>query len=120
MSYDPLEPIDDPTPQTKRPFLVGYRKFLVAVLWLGLAVFVVVWCMLTKASSGQITLALWVVGSAGFFSAFFVGGNILVHKWGEFWKVQTIATLSQADSRQEVIYQDSSEDAAWQKAEPKS
>ena len=53
----------DFTPEhQKAPLLQGYRKLPVALLWLALAVFVVLFCMLSKPSSGQITLALWVVG----------------------------------------------------------
>jgi len=64
-----------------------------------------------------------VVGAAGFFSAFFVGGNVLVHKWGEFWKVSTQTTLSQRDTTHTQVQQvvDSQEDArdVWKEAEPK-
>jgi len=111
------EHFDFDTPETGKPFLVGYRKFVLAVVWLALAIFVVLWSMLARPSSGQITLALWVVGTAGFFCAVFVGGNVLAKRFVEFWKVQTKAELSQSDSKQEITYQDSSEDAAWKDAE---
>ena len=109
----------DFTPEgQKAPLLQGYRKLLVACVWLALALFVVLFCMLSRASSGQITLALWVVGSAGFFCSVFVVGNAV--EWSKFWGVRTQASLSQKDSTHtEIVYQDSSEDAAWKQAEQK-
>lgn len=103
------------TPETGRPFLVGYRKFALACAWFALAVFAVLWSMIAKSNAGQITLALWVVGTAGFFGSVFVLGNAA--EWVKFWRVETKAELSQKDSRQEIVYQDSNEDAAWKDAE---
>lgn len=114
------EPIDDPTPETGKPFLFGYRKFTVAMVWMALCIFVVLYGMLGKPSSGQLTLAIWVVGTAGFFCAFFVGGNVLAAKFGEFWRVSTTSQLTQKDETRteiRVVEVDSQEDAAWKEAE---
>ncbi len=118
---DSLKFEDESTPETGKPFLLGYRKFVVALIWLCLAIFVVLWCMLVDVKPGQITLALWVVGSAGFFSAFFVGGNVLVHYWTEFFKVNTQSNLSQTRTEEvktQYIRYDSSEDAKYLDKEP--
>ena len=109
---------DEATPETGMPFLVGYRKFVIAVIWLGLAVFTVLWCMFTKPTPGQTSVALWVVGSAGFFCSMFVAGNAA--EWVKFWGVKTETSLTQKEMTQNVNESyDPNEHAAWKEAEAK-
>lgn len=84
------------------PFLMGYRKFFIACIWLGLAWFaaIMVFGGLAPKRTDVTTLAIWIVGGAGFFSAVFVGGNA-VEYWVRFWRVDTSASLQQHDRRRE-------------------
>lgn len=111
---------DNKTPDGKM-FLVGYRKFLVALLWTGLAVFGVIWVLaIIKPSAGQVTVVLWLVSSAGLYCSFFVGGNALAKLWAaKYAPPQTTSTLTHETSQEEVTHKieiikyDPQEDAAW-------
>lgn len=98
-----------------RIFMQGYRKFSVALLWSLLVVFVVVWCMLTTPTAGQVTIAVWTLAAGGFFCSFFVGGNVLAQIWANNYKVTTSANLSESRSVSESTNRNYSteEDTAW-------
>lgn len=112
------EHFDYATPEGKR-FLVGYRKFIVAMLWMVLMAFGVVMVLLfeDKPSAGQVTIVVWLIVGCGFFSAFFVGGNVLAKLWAQNYKVSTTSSLSHATEQVEktvkVITVDSNEDASF-------
>jgi len=86
----------------KSSFLVGYRKFVIALWWLLLATFasVVVLLGISPKRADVTTFGLWVVGTAGFFSSIFVGGNAVEH-FNKFWQVSTKSQMTQQDSRRE-------------------
>lgn len=99
-----------------KPFLVGYRKFIIAFVWLALAVFAAIMALMGWAPkrAGTDTIIIWIIGSAGFFCAFFAGGNVLVHYFTKFWNVQTRAQLTQKDETKTVVLEyDSQEDSSW-------
>lgn len=77
-------------------WLVGYRKFLVAVIWTVLMAFVVVWSIVViKPSAGQATIVIWLIASGGFFCSFFVGGNALATLWTtKYGPPQTTSNLT--------------------------
>lgn len=110
---------DYDTLETGAPFLVGYRKFIVAILWMLLMGFGVIMALavLPKPSAGQTTIVIWLVASSGFFCAFFVGGNTLAKLWAQNYRVTTTATLDhsteQVDQTVKYQYIDPREDAAF-------
>lgn len=102
-------------------WLMGYRKFTVALVWVLLMGFCTVWVIVViKPSAGQSTIVIWLIASGGFFCSFFVGGNALVQIWAsKFGPPQTTANLTHETKEKavEVVYKYSAqEDAAFAKA----
>lgn len=101
-------------------FLVGYRKFIVALLWCALMAFAVVWCMVYKPSAAQASIVLWLISGAGLFTAFFAGGNALAKLWASKYHPpdSKVSLTHETEQKQiEVSYKYSAqEDAAFSKA----
>ena len=107
-----------------KPFLMGYRKFIIALLWTCLAIYAAIMVLQGWAPkrAGTDTVAIWLVGTAAFFCAFFVGGNVLVEYFVRFWKHSSVSNLTQTDKTEaKTVYKtvefDSQEDAAWKEIE---
>lgn len=80
-------------------FLVGYRKFIIAVWWMILSSFTIIMVIsgLSPKRADVTTFALWVVGVSGFFASIFVGGNA-VEYFNKFWQVKTETKIQHSDS----------------------
>lgn len=82
-----------------KPFLVGYRKFVVALWWMLLATFGVAmvlfgWAPRRAGAEALVQTLLWC---AGFFCSVFVGGNAVEH-FRKGWQFRSQTNLSQEDS----------------------
>lgn len=79
-------------------FLQGYRKFIVAVLWVILMWIVVLKCIFSVPTAGQVTICIWMISGCGLFAAFFAGGNTLAKLWSaKYGPPQTTANFTQQD-----------------------
>jgi len=93
---------DNKTPEGKM-FLVGYRKFIVALIFVLLTAWAVVWSLaIIKPSGGQVSIVIYLELAAGFFCAVFVGGNALAKLWASKYNMKTTANLSHETSQEEI------------------